>query len=63
MINILFICFWIDLERVLTTTGNTSAVAGCTRVFMASIPEMRTHHKAICIQWKFTTLEHRSFAN
>ena len=26
------ICFWIDLVRVLATTGNTSAVAGYTRV-------------------------------
>ena len=25
-------CFWIDLVRVLPTTGNTSAVAGYTRV-------------------------------
>ena len=30
--SILFICFWIDLVRVLATTGNTSAVAGYTRV-------------------------------
>ena len=29
---ILFICFWIDLVRLLATTGNTSAVAGYTRV-------------------------------
>ena len=29
---LLFICFWIDLVRVLATTGNTSAVAGYTRV-------------------------------
>ena len=30
--SILFTCFWIDLVRVLATTGNTSAVAGYTRV-------------------------------
>ena len=30
--SILFICFWIDLVRLLVTTGNTSAVAGYTRV-------------------------------
>ena len=30
--SILFICFWIDLVRVLATTGNTSAVASYTRV-------------------------------
>ena len=40
----LFTCFWIDLVRVLATTGNTSAVAGYTRVYIhehsrASIPE------------------------
>ena len=29
---LIFICFWIDLVRVLATTGNTSAVAGYTRV-------------------------------
>ena len=28
--SILFTCFWIDLVRVLATTGNTSAVAGYT---------------------------------
>ena len=41
---ILFTCFWIDLVLVLATTGNTSAVAGYTRVWIhenskASIPE------------------------
>ena len=30
--SILFICFWIDLVHLLVTTGNTSAVAGYTRV-------------------------------
>ena len=30
--SILFICFWIDLVSLLVTTGNTSAVAGYTRV-------------------------------
>ena len=40
----------------------------CTRVEIhenswASIPEMHTHHKTICIQWKLTTPDHRSFAN
>ena len=30
--SILFTCFWIDLVRVLATTGNTSAVEGYTRV-------------------------------
>ena len=30
--SILFICFWIDLVPLLVTTGNTSAVAGYTRV-------------------------------
>ena len=29
---LLFICSWTDLVRVLATTGNASAVAGCTRV-------------------------------
>ena len=28
--SILFTCFWIDLVRVLATTGNTPAVAGYT---------------------------------
>ena len=30
--SIIFICFWIDLVRVLTTTRNTSPEAGYTRV-------------------------------
>ena len=30
----LFTCFWIDLVRALTTTGNTSAVASYTRVYI-----------------------------
>ena len=30
--SILFTCFWIDLVRVLATTGNTSTAAGYTRV-------------------------------
>ena len=30
--SVLYICFWIDLVRLLVTTGNTSAVAGYTRV-------------------------------
>ena len=42
--SILFLCFWIDLVRVLATTKNTSAVAGYARVQIhensrASIPE------------------------
>ena len=42
--SILFTCFWTDLVLVLATTGNTSAVAGYTRVWIhenskASIPE------------------------
>ena len=45
--SILFICFWIDLVRVLTTTKNTSAVAAYARVWIhknsrASIPEKYT---------------------
>ena len=45
--SILFICFWIDLVRLLATTGNTSAVAGYTRKFkgldsreITSLPEI-----------------------
>ena len=34
--SILFICFWIDLVRVLATTRNTFAVAGYT-----SLPEIK----------------------
>ena len=32
--SILFICFWIDLVRVLVTTKNTSAIAGYTCVIL-----------------------------
>ena len=90
--SILFTCFWIDLVRVLATTGNTSAVAGYTRAKYTKIHGLRFQrnyiigrdHKSvkhgtsfqsspkrngmliatsICIQRRFTTPDHRSFAN
>ena len=91
--SILFICFWIDLVRLLATTGNTSAVARYTRVLKYTKIQGRRFHRnciiaryrksdwhgtslqsspkinrmlittLICIQWKFTTLDHRNFAN
>ena len=90
--SILFVCFWIDLARVLATTGNTSAVAGYTRVSITkvqgprfqrnytiardqksdlhgtsfqSLPKLtaRSSQDSICIQWKFTTPNQRSFVN
>ena len=53
--SILFTCFWIDLVRLLATTGNTSAVAGYTRVistrkFKGSIPN-KLHHCQISKKW------------
>ena len=91
--SILFICFWIDLVRVLATTGNNVCgrrLCACinTRKFkgldsreITSLPEIKKSYlhgtsfqsspkinrmlitRAICIQWKFTTPDHRSFAN
>ena len=92
--SILFICFWIDLVRVLATTGNnvcgrrlyacinTRKIKGprFQRNFVIARDQKKwfTWHvsfqsspkinrmlitRAICIQWKFTTPDHRSFAN
>ena len=56
--SILFICFWIDLVRLLVTTGNTSAVARYTRVLKyRKIQGPRFHRNCMmkksdkCIKW------------
>ena len=91
--SILFTCFWIDLIRVLATTGNTSAPSQAIRVYKFTkiqrprfqgnkiIARYRKSYlhgtsfqsspkinrllipRLICIQWKFTTPDHRNFAN
>ena len=90
--SILFICFWIDLVRVLATTGNTPAsqairlykhtkISGprFQRNYIIARHQKNALHGAsftssskinrmlitrpICLQWKFTTPDHRSFAN